>query len=60
MKVKMLVDAPGSPDGVTVNEYAEGDVYDVSDDLATAFLAEGFAEQVPAKGKQGAGPAENK
>lgn len=40
----MLVDAPGSPDGVTVNEYAEGEVYEVTADLGAVFLAEGFAE----------------
>lgn len=39
VKVKMLVDAPGSPDGVTVNDYDEGEVYEVTESLATAFLS---------------------
>ncbi|MDR5730101.1 MAG: hypothetical protein RB191_22035 [Terriglobia bacterium] len=43
MRVKMLVDAPGSPDGVTVLDYTEGVVYDVPDDLGNVFLAEKFA-----------------
>ena len=43
MRVKMLVDAPGSPDGVTVNEYSQDQVYDVTHDLAAAFLANGLA-----------------
>ncbi len=45
MRVKMLQDAPGSPDGVTVNEYSEGVVYEVTDDLGNAFVAENFAEE---------------
>lgn len=43
MRVKMLQDAPGSPDGVTVNEYTEGEVYDVTESLGVAFLAAGLA-----------------
>lgn len=43
MRVKMLVDAPGSPDGVTVNEYTEGEVYEVTESLAAAFVANGLA-----------------
>ena len=45
MRVKMLVDAPGSPDGVTVLDYTEGTVYDVPDDLGNVFLAEKFAKK---------------
>lgn len=44
MKVKLLVDAPGSPDGVTVNEYSEGEVYEVTDSLGTVFIEQGLAE----------------
>lgn len=45
MRVKMLEDAPGSPDGVTVNEYDEGVVYEVSDALGVVFVREGFADE---------------
>lgn len=45
MRVKMLVDAPGSPDGITVLDYAEGTVYDVPDDLGDVFLNEEVAEE---------------
>lgn len=48
MLVKMLEDAPGSPDGVTVNDYAGGETYDVTSDLAYVFVAQGFAELVEA------------
>lgn len=45
MRVKMLTDAPGSPDGVTVNQYAEGEIYEVSDDLGEVFVNEDLAEE---------------
>lgn len=67
MRVKMKDDAPGSPDGVIVNQYAAGDVYEVTEDLGNAFLAEGLAEETKAKptaepgeDKQDAGPDEDK
>lgn len=44
MRVKMLTDAPGSPDGVTVNEYSKGEVYEVTDSLGTVFIEQGLAE----------------
>ena len=43
MKVRMLKDSPGSPDGVTVNQYAKGVVYDVSHALGTTFVKFGHA-----------------
>lgn len=66
MKIKMLVDAPGSPDGVTVNQYAEGETYEVPADLGDVLVAEGHAERVqatkpkPERNKRGRGPRENK
>jgi len=44
MRVKMLEDAPGSPDGVNVLEYAGGKVYEVNDDLGNVFVNEGLAK----------------
>lgn len=44
MRVKMLEDTPGSPDGVNVLEYAAGKVYEVNDDLGNAFVNEGLAK----------------
>ena len=44
MRVKMLKDAPGSPDGITVNEYLKGDVYEVTNSLGAAFIAQGAAQ----------------
>lgn len=67
-KVKMLQDAPGSPDGITVKDYLKGREYDLPADLANAFLAEDLAEEVvkavptkpkPAANKKSA-PVENK
>lgn len=45
MRVKMLEDAPGSPDGVTVVKYDDGVVYEVSDALGVVFIANGHAEE---------------
>lgn len=71
MRVKMLKDAPGSPDGIHVNEYAKGNVYEVTDSLGDAFIGAKLAkldkpEPAPApkpvaeESKQDAGPEENK
>lgn len=38
LKVKMLKTTPGSPDGIRVQRYDEGEVYDLSDALAKAFV----------------------
>lgn len=46
MRVKMLTDAPGSPDGVTVNEYSQDDVYNVADQLGAVFVDHGLAVEV--------------
>lgn len=62
MKIRMLQDAPGSPDGITVNEYDKGKVYDVPDALADTFVKYGLAEvDAPKpKTKKATGPTENK
>lgn len=40
----MLTDAPGSPDGVKVNQYEAGVEYDVTEDLGEVFLRFELAE----------------
>lgn len=63
MKIRMLTDAPGSPDGVTVEQYAKGDTYNVPDELGDTFLKYGLAEKpktVVGRTKKVSGPAENK
>lgn len=44
--VTMRETRDGSPDGVTVNRYAAGETYRVSDDLADVFVSEGWADLV--------------
>lgn len=56
MQVKMKSTQKGSPDGITVNTYEKGEVYDLPDSLAVVFLEEGWAE----KPRKTAGPTENK
>ncbi len=63
----MLTDAPGSPDGIRIQQFAAGETYDVGDDLGATFLAEGLAEapraaapKPPAKASKRAAPLENK
>lgn len=38
LKVKMLATTPGSPDGIRVISYREGEVYELPDNLAKAFV----------------------
>ncbi len=63
MKLKMNCTSYGSPDGVQVEEYKKGEIYNVRETLAVIFLQEGWAvkvEKAPRKTKdQGAAP-ENK
>lgn len=42
MKVKVTKTMKGSPDGLTVNEYLEGQTYEMPFDLATVFIREGW------------------
>lgn len=70
MRVRMLTSAPGSPDGVTVNEYDKDSVYEVTDALGKVLLSEGLAvldnpKPAPApepepESKKADGPEENK
>jgi len=44
IKVRMLSTIKGSPDGICVEEYSEGGVYEIPGRLAGVFLKEGWAE----------------
>jgi hypothetical protein len=46
VKIKMLEDAPGSPDGIHVYDYDAGVEYDVTDSLGNVFVKHGHAELV--------------
>jgi len=46
MKIKMLTTKKGSTDGITVNEYKAGEIYEIPTGLASIFLCEGWAEEV--------------
>lgn len=52
MRLRMKETRHGSPDGRAVHAYQAGEVYDadttppLSDDLASVFLREGWAEEV--------------
>lgn len=46
MRIKMLKDAPGSPDGVTINEYSEGEAYNIADELGAVFVNFGYAVEI--------------
>jgi hypothetical protein len=43
VKIKMLEDAPGSPDGIHVQDYENGVEYDVPDRLGEVFVQYGHA-----------------
>jgi len=45
MRVRMLVDMKGAPDGIHVNDYASGNVYDLPESLAIPWLERGICEQ---------------
>ncbi len=46
MLIKMLETRRGTEDGFTVRQYRKGDVYEIRDHLALAFLAAGAAIKV--------------
>jgi hypothetical protein len=46
VKIRMLRTAKGSPDGIQVNEYRQGEIYEVPGRLAEIFLGENWAEKV--------------
>jgi len=45
MKVRMLVDRPGSPDGIKVINYQVGEKYDMPESLAVPWLEAGHCEE---------------
>lgn len=49
MKIKMLETRTGSPDGIVVRSYTQGEQYQVPDALAKIFIAEGWAKPVVSK-----------
>ena len=51
MKVLMLETRRGTEDGFTVNQYLQGEVYDLRDHLAFAFLAASHAVPLHQKKK---------
>lgn len=46
IRVKILETVKGSPDGIQVFEYREGEVCDLPSSLASIFLEAGYAEEV--------------
>ncbi len=46
IRVRMLETKPGSPNGIVVNTYHKGNVYELPDELAMSFLSVGHAELV--------------
>jgi len=56
MRVRMLTDRRGSPDGIHAELYQAGQVYDLPPDLAEPWLAKGICEQ----DKMLPGPSETK
>jgi hypothetical protein len=52
MRIRMLETAKGSPDGVSVYDFTEGDEHEaaphsaMSDELARVFIAQGLAVEV--------------
>lgn len=43
MRLRMLQDVRASADGINLNEYQAGEVYDLGGKLTTMFLREGWA-----------------
>lgn len=58
MRVKMLWDAPGSPDGIHVYRYENGKLYDVTDSLGNAFIESGAAKVDKGKSEPEPDPGE--
>jgi hypothetical protein len=64
MKIKMLETKQAAPDGFTIATYTEGEVYDLPQSLAEAFIREKWAvkaktDHEPPQKNSGAAP-ENK
>ncbi len=60
MRIKMLSTRRGSPDGVRVLSYREGETYEVPDELGQVFLGEGWALRPRRARKDAGGAPENK
>ncbi|MBC3889509.1 hypothetical protein GH810_14440 [Acetobacterium paludosum] len=48
MKIKMLENAPGSVDGITIQHFEAGTEYDLPKWMADAFIIKGYAENLEA------------
>jgi hypothetical protein len=59
MKIKMLKTRQGSPDGLVVNTYMQGETVEVPDELARIFISQSWARKVPIVKDRGKAP-ENK
>lgn len=60
MRIKMLSTRRGSPDGVRVLSYRDGETYEVPDELGQVFLREGWALRPRRARKDAGGAPENK
>lgn len=49
MKVKMIKDCQGSNCGKFMSDYKQGEVYELSDELASNFIGRGVAESMDEK-----------
>jgi hypothetical protein len=56
MKIKMLRSKMGSNDGVTVKNYLEGEMYEVSEELGNSFIADNVAQVATDEGAPTAQP----
>jgi signal peptidase I len=46
MKIKMLQTVRGSPNGIDINEYKNGEIYNLPKELADIFIHEGWAKLI--------------
>ncbi|MCX7973746.1 MAG: hypothetical protein N3B16_04515 [Candidatus Aminicenantes bacterium] len=44
-RIRMIKTSYGSPDGIQVFQYQAGQVVSIPDDLANAFMSQGWAEE---------------
>ena len=48
MRIKMLRTTEGSPNGISVRSYSEGEIYDLPETLARVFIHDmNVAEEIP-------------
>lgn len=60
VKIRMLEDAEGYPNGVTLEKFAEGEEYTTTQDLADCFVVDGHAEYVDGESVASKDPAKSK